>query len=81
MPCAILSSDFVLWDLLCVRLCHVVSLRLSPTVLLTGSVSLVNRNLRCLVMLYLSGLNYYGLLKPLFSPSQCDSTSLPVQRS
>ena len=40
-----------------------------------------------LVILSLTGLNYYGLLKQFFHLismcmcSQCDSTSLPVQRS
>ena len=43
--------------------------------------------IKCAVILYLTGLNYYGLLKPFFHLisicmySQCDSTSLPVQRS
>ena len=41
---------------------------------------------RISVILYLTGLNYYGLLNPFFHLismcmcSQCDSTSLPVQR-
>ena len=40
-----------------------------------------------LVILYLTGLSYYGLLKPFFHLismcmySQCNSSSLPVQRS
>ena len=43
--------------------------------------------LEIFVILYLTGLNYYGILKPFFHLismcmcSQCDSTSLPIQRS
>ena len=48
---------------------------------------LYERVLEIRVILYLTGLNYYGLLKSFFNLtsmcmcSQCDSTSLPVQRS
>ena len=51
--------------------------------LTSGNSQLVNY----LVILYLTGLNYYGLLKPFFHLksmciySQFDSTSLLVQRS